>query len=782
MNPVITGAGLVSSLGADVRAAFAEYCRGAQAVHPLRAFDPARYRVKNAYEIDDRPPGGADEPARASRWLREAVRQALADAALPAGSRVPLVIGTGLGEQRSLELWRTAGAEVTADRLAFGPLPGELGLGHHVTLVNACSAGLFALAVGADLLELGAADAVVVAAVDAISESMFGLLDRVNARPPSHVAPFDEDRVGVVLGEGAAAIVLEHPTAARHRSAAPLAVLRAVATCCDAHHSTAPHQPGLVRALREALRRAGLSPRQVDLIMAHGTGTLLNDATEAAALGEVFGDALGEPLVTALKSLTGHTSGASGLMSLVVATEALRTGLVPPTANLVKPIAQAAGMRFAVEPVVEPAGGGHGDAHGGGAPLSDAPLDIAQIDAFGFGGLNAVALIERPRAAAGLPAAQAAARATTRTTTRVAVTGIGLELPSAANCRSLLELARGGVSLAAGAPPPPFESSDVVGPRGLRYHERATRLALSAAARALAAAGLSAPEPDIAQSAGFGVAVATDFSIAEKVCRVTELIHALGVEQTSPMDLPNVSGNVVAASLAIWYRLGGHNLTVSSGAPSGVDAVRLAADAIRAGRARRMLVVGVEPAEPAVAELLARTAARRDPGSPAPGLFDGAVAVVVEDLDLVRERAGRPLALLGEYRAAASLAAALPAPAPAPKPAPDAAANAAPGASSFARVWFPPCPHHDSAAADRAAAREALERGAAAAHRPHPVSQGLDSIDLGAVLGETSAALGVLQCAAAAEWLALSPADTAVIASGGCWGADFAALSLTGAR
>ena len=182
---------------------------------PLRAFDAGRYRVR-ARVRDRRPSDRARHPGRATgggcatRSVQALAQAGLADRTGGAGA-VPVLVGTGLREQRSVELWCTGGAErdrwtsCTSRRRCAA----ATGLPHAVTIVNACSASLYALAVGTDLLALDEADTVVVAGTDTLTESMFGLLDRVNAEPPDEVRPFDVDRQGVILGEGAAAVVLE---------------------------------------------------------------------------------------------------------------------------------------------------------------------------------------------------------------------------------------------------------------------------------------------------------------------------------------------------------------------------------------------------------------------------------------------------------------------------------------------------------------------------------------------------------------------------------------------
>ncbi|MBM0278027.1 beta-ketoacyl-[acyl-carrier-protein] synthase family protein [Micromonospora tarensis] len=377
MSAVIAGAGAVSSVGRSVDDIFTSLCGGRSGVGDLRVFDRTRYRAEHAYEMDDRPPGGPDVPLRTTRWLLAAIEQAARSGGLGDDLEgVPVLVGTGLRELRSVELRHRGAADIGPADLHFGPAVRErFGATEIHTLANACAASLSALALGADLLDAGEADAVVVAGTDMITESMFGLVERVSAVPPDRVRPFDRDRLGAVMGEGACAVVLRRSADARPA----LGVLRGVGINCDAYHVTAPSPAGMAAAMRQAYQRADRSPTETDLVMLHGTGTMLNDEAEATALTEVFGDRAGRPLMTAIKSMTGHTSGASGLLGLIVALRSLHTGAVPPTLGLENPVPEAAPLRIVTELVEGPS------------------LSTAQINAFGFGGINAVAIVERAR-------------------------------------------------------------------------------------------------------------------------------------------------------------------------------------------------------------------------------------------------------------------------------------------------------------------------------------------------------------------------------------------------
>jgi 3-oxoacyl-[acyl-carrier-protein] synthase II len=395
MTWAVTGTGAVASVGRDVEEIFAALCRGVSGVAELRGFDRARYGARHAYEVDNRPASGTDVPGRATALLIDAIGQAARDAGLDESdlSGVPILIGTGLRELRSLELWwqreqqrddepqghrQPAGAAFTGADMHFGTaLRERFNADVTYTFSNACSAALYALAFGTDLLEQGAADQVIVAGVDVLTESMYGLLERVQPVPPTRVRPFDRNRAGVLMGEGAAAVVVRPASPGGNRSAHGL--IRSTAVNCDAYHVTAPDPEGIAAAMREAHTRAGVKPADIDLVMVHGTGTLLNDEAEAVALADALGADVDTPLMTAIKAMTGHTSGASGLLGLIVGLRALAEGRVPPTVGLTDPVEEAESFRFVTD----------GPREG--------PMNIAQLNAFGFGGINAVAIVEAAR-------------------------------------------------------------------------------------------------------------------------------------------------------------------------------------------------------------------------------------------------------------------------------------------------------------------------------------------------------------------------------------------------
>ncbi|MEU6720246.1 beta-ketoacyl synthase N-terminal-like domain-containing protein [Nonomuraea sp. NPDC046802] len=361
----IAGSAVRTCLG-DGPATFAALLRGEDGVAPLRHQDHAAVGVTHGYEIDDDRP----EAFHGSHWLTACLRDALAQSGVdPARQRTVALIGTGLRELSAVE----DGSAFATERLHFAHAVRQAAPQTEAvhTLAGACSAGGHALALAQDLIELGEADAVLVGGADAMTVSMLAMIGRVADRPADRVRPFDAERRGVLLGDGAAALVLvpdrgEGPGTAR---------VLATGLSCDAVHPTAPDREGILRAMRQAFERAGRAPGEVDVVYAHGTGTALNDPVEAAALRELHGSP--GPLVTAVKGAVGHTSGGSALLSVAMAVHSMEMGLVPPVTGLRDPLPEADGLRLVR-----------------GAPHA-ADVVTAQVDAFGFGGVNAVSLLER---------------------------------------------------------------------------------------------------------------------------------------------------------------------------------------------------------------------------------------------------------------------------------------------------------------------------------------------------------------------------------------------------
>lgn len=351
---VITGAGSINALGVGVDA-FAQALRDSRSgIRHLSVFDPSAYRSPWAAEVDDLdaapclPARLHRHASRSDRFALIAAQEAWAAAGLEQEDRVgaAVVIGASTGgmlegeahvvereRQRSgLRGLLNAPVSTTADRLALhfrcrGP---------RLTVSTACSSGNNALGFAADWIRSGRADVVLCGGVDALCRMTFSGFNVLQAVDTVPCRPFDRDRAGLTLGEGAAMFVFESASRAQARGATPLAEFLGYAASADAYHMTQPRPDGAsaLHAARGALAASGVRPEEIDYVNAHGTGTPLNDAIETKIIKAVLGDHAQRVPVSSTKSTTGHCLAAAGAIEALACVIALRDGCVPATLNL----------------------------------------------------------------------------------------------------------------------------------------------------------------------------------------------------------------------------------------------------------------------------------------------------------------------------------------------------------------------------------------------------------------------------------------------------------------
>jgi 3-oxoacyl-[acyl-carrier-protein] synthase II len=356
----ITGLGAVSALGPDVAALRAGLIAGRDGIGPLRRF-AYHGRAAVAAEVASVPEGPWGFSASTLRRLSRPDRLALAaaDEAIGAAGlevrlcdEAALVVGATTGGMfeteeayrrwRSGEVPRLAVSRVLGTPLASSGVAVAQAFGIHgpqETVATACSSSALAVARAAELIERGIVGTAVAVGTDGLCRLTYAGFDALQALDPERCRPFDRERRGLTLGEGAAALVLENVEQARARGRRPLARLLGWGTSTDAHHPTAPHPEGrgALAALRAALAKAAVAPDAVDYVNAHGTGTPQNDAVEMSVLRTGLGARLGRIPVSSSKSQFGHTLGAAGALEAVVTVLALAEGILPPTLGLRAP-------------------------------------------------------------------------------------------------------------------------------------------------------------------------------------------------------------------------------------------------------------------------------------------------------------------------------------------------------------------------------------------------------------------------------------------------------------
>lgn len=399
---VVTGMGAITPVGADVATTFAALLAGESAIRPLDApwaaagstllWAPVTVDVESHF-----PKLRRMTLDRVSQLALLAVQQAVAQSAIAwdaaASERCGIFWGTGMGGATSLEAayndllvahaarLRPSTIVMVMNNAAAGQIGIEYGIhGPSFTYSSACSSSLVALgeafrAVRSGYVEsaiVGGAEALLTEGVIKAWSSLQTLARPDPAQPSTSCRPFAADRTGFVLGEGAAALILESEASARARGATILAAITGYGNTTDASHITQPDAAGQARAMKLALADAGLDPGEIGYLNAHGTGTKVGDLSETHAIKAIFGSHARALPVSATKALHGHLMGATGAVEMVVALAALRSGTLPPTAHLRSPDPECD-----LDYIAEGARQAPGIAH-------------VMSNSFGFGGSNAV--------------------------------------------------------------------------------------------------------------------------------------------------------------------------------------------------------------------------------------------------------------------------------------------------------------------------------------------------------------------------------------------------------
>ena len=391
---LVTGLGVVSPYGCGRRVFWDGLAGGRCAIGPLSLFETEGFRSRIGAEVPAHAalPGVSGRRARADRFALAAADEAVRDAGLSRAELAPaaVVVGGIGGGMLEVEAWywRREREGVDDPRLRAA-LPSVLPFAHadlvarrygttgpKETVVLACSSGGAALGLAAELIASRAAPLALAGGVDSMTRICFMGFNALKLLDPDPCRPFARDRRGMSLGEGAGFVVLEDEAHARARGARGYAELASYGLTTDAWHLTAPHPDGegSVRAMAEALERAGVPASAVGYVNAHGTGTPQNDRVEAVALRKLFDPE--SVLVSANKSLVGHAMAAAGALEAVATVLTLAHELVPPTANLAETDPE---IGFDCVPRV----------------ARRARVEYALSNSFGFGGQNLSLLFRR---------------------------------------------------------------------------------------------------------------------------------------------------------------------------------------------------------------------------------------------------------------------------------------------------------------------------------------------------------------------------------------------------
>ena len=405
---VVTGMGLVIPTGIGVHTAWKNICEGRSGIGRLTRFNPNGFETKIAAEVKGFSPEAYIEKKEIKKmdlfiqYALAATKEALEDSQLKITpencEQIGVIVGTGLGGLPSLERYHQILLEKGPSRvspffipmlianMASGQIAIQFGVkGINSCLVTACATGAHCIGDAFRAILYGDAEAVIAGGTEAnISpltiagfNSMKALSTR-NDEPERACRPFEKNRDGFVVGEGAGIVILEELEFALQRGARIYAELMGYGYTGDAYHITAPPPDGdgAIRCMRMAINDAGLKPEEIDYINAHGTSTPLNDATETQAIKKVFGEHAKKIPISATKSMTGHLLGAAGSTEAIFTILTIRDGIIPPTINYEEPDPEC---DLDYVPNV----------------ARRQPVNNAISNAFGFGGTNATLVLKK---------------------------------------------------------------------------------------------------------------------------------------------------------------------------------------------------------------------------------------------------------------------------------------------------------------------------------------------------------------------------------------------------
>ncbi len=407
---VVTGTSVITSLGHEVHDVWAEVCSGRSGIRPIERFDCSEFPVRFGGEIKDFDtsalvPLERREVRRVDRFglfaiaaAHKAITQAGIDFSTNDPGRCGAIVGSGIGGLDEIETQHARLFDRGPDRVsalmmpkliinaAAGLIAMHWGLqGPGSAIATACASGTSAIGEAFHKIRMGMADVMVTggseAALTPIGLAGFTKMKALSTRcdaPEAASRPFDRDRDGFVVGEGAGMVVLEELEFAKARGASILAEVLGYGLSADASHMAAPDENGrgAARSMQNALNDAQLDPGQVQYVNAHATSTPLGDRAESAAIRRVFGSAADQLAVSSTKGQLGHLLGASGAVETVFCIQSIQTGVIPPTMNLENQ-----------DPEI--------DLDCVAGPARETPVQHALNNSFGFGGHNASLILGR---------------------------------------------------------------------------------------------------------------------------------------------------------------------------------------------------------------------------------------------------------------------------------------------------------------------------------------------------------------------------------------------------
>jgi 3-oxoacyl-[acyl-carrier-protein] synthase II len=590
----VTGVGVMSPLARGAAETMDRLVAGERAIRPLSLFEIEGGRSRVAAEIlglraaEVAPPGEEESWSRTDAMAVLAAREALAEARIdPREAPVDLLVGgttAGMFETEDLLAWlsREPSAITPLARMLSHPLSSAA---DHVraavgpfrkvrSICSACSSGANAILLAAAWIRAGLSRCAVAGGADGLCRLTYTGFGALSALDPNPCRPFDKRRAGLNLGEGAAFLVLEPESAARARGAKPIAELRGWAVGAEAHHITNPEKEGrtAARVMSAALRRAELTPADIDYVNAHGTATPLNDSMETAALHACLGREVERVAVSSSKGQIGHTLGAAGAIEAAITVLSIARGVMPPTVGLeeVDPSCRLAHVTTARR----------------------APLRAAISNSFGFGGTDSALVFAEPDR---FPVPAEARRRSVVVSGVASVGALGVH-----GVLGTGEYLKEGP--APGPAPIAFQASDHLDVARARRLDRAGRLVTTAISVAVREASLG--ELSVEDACRTGAIVGASFGSVDASTAYMCRIYDKGAKYASPADFPNLVPSSPVGHAAIYLGFRGPVFAVADLGVTAESAIATALELISMDEGEVIAAGSVEEASPMIERCL----------------------------------------------------------------------------------------------------------------------------------------------------------------------------------
>ncbi len=638
---VVTGLGLICAVGNSVAESWDAVCAGKSGIARLTSvstegcYADIGAEVK-ANDLDELC--GAEKMDRVSKLCVRASQEAAADAGLAFESedcdRIGVIMGSCVGGAVSIEhYYKNGECAEDIDKMTISPIANHVAdrfgaRGIVTNVANACAAGTISIAYACELIRAGQGDVFIVGGADAFASVPYAGFISLHALDPDSCSPFNRSS-GITLGEGSGALVVESYEHAVKRGARIYCEVLGSGISSDAHHITAPRPDGegQMNAIRRAISSSGISPADIGYINAHGTGTAKNDEAEFLSLHTIFDGENDHLHVSSTKSMVGHCLGAAGAIEAVFTVKALTEGVIPPTVGYTEEgkaaLAEKAGKIDFM-------------------PNEAKRVELTSVmsNSFAFGGNNASIVFSKTAGNVTAPASRE----------KTFVTGIGIVSPVGNGKDAYLSAVSSGAR-----PEAPSVLAGVTGEDyarcGLkmafyRKLDKFSQLQAVSGMDALADASLTV---DGDNATDIGIIVGTADGPVATVCNFEKELAAKGNAAGSAFHFPNTVYNAAGGYLSICSGIKGYNVTVTSGAQSGLASVAYAMNVVRSGSEHTMLATGTDENCEVMTELYGKRGLLAADGGEGITLGEGSTTLVIESGARTAERGARAYAELLGY-------------------------------------------------------------------------------------------------------------------------------------